>query len=117
MASRYDDYIARKTAEYGDRFDASDLAPQFVRYFNSQERIRVDSHGGEHVRTGRVSVTSGWRPAFMLMHRSSDLGSSDVLGADDKIIAVQHGREYVRRSCSCKGTARERMGKCGRSWQ
>lgn len=91
--SKYTELTARKQREHGDRFDASDLHSQFIPYFNSGDRIRVAN--GEYVRTGRVGVTTGWKPAFLLMHRASDHGSSDVLGPDDQITHVQRGRVYV----------------------
>lgn len=93
----FDNYLTRQRAEYGDRFDPSSLAPQFIPYLNSGQRIKVRStYGGDEVyeRTGTVGVTGGWRPAFLLMHRSSDIGSSDVLGRKDEIVAVQRGRKY-----------------------
>ncbi len=39
--SKYSDYIARKRAEYGERFDPSGLDPRFTPYFDSGERVRV----------------------------------------------------------------------------
>jgi hypothetical protein len=34
------------------------------------------------------------KPAFLLMHRSSDIGSWDVLGPEDKVIAAKSGSKY-----------------------
>lgn len=90
----FEEYTDRKRREYGDKFDASALPAKFVPYFNSDQRIKVrSSYGWEH--TGRVGITTGWRPAFLLMARSNQIGSSDVLDASDEIIAVQYGRTYV----------------------
>lgn len=91
--TKYDQYVSRKIAEYGDRFDAGDLAPNFVRWFNEGARIRVRTDN--YVRTGTVGVTTGWRPTFILMHRSSDHGSWDVLSTSDAVIAVQRGGRYL----------------------
>lgn len=91
--SKYDDFIARKYHEFGDRFDQSDLDPRFVPYFNSGQRIRIQSLG--QIVTGTVGATSGWKPAFLLMRRSSDHGSSWLLGPRDEILARQIGRKYV----------------------
>jgi hypothetical protein len=90
--SRYDEFVVRKITEYGTRFDPSELAPEFIRWFNSGDRIKVKND--EYVRTGTVGVTTGWRPAFLLMHRSSDHGSGDVLGPNDQVTAVRYGRQY-----------------------
>ena len=89
----YQDFITRAQREHGDRFDPLSLAPQFIPYLNSGQRIKVRT--GDHVRTGTVGVTSGWVPVFLLMHRSSDSGSWDTLGPEDEIVAVQHGRKYI----------------------
>lgn len=74
--------------------DRSDLAPQFAGYYESGDRIRVRFSYGEE-RTGTVGKTMGWRPAYLLMARSDSTGSSDVLGADDAVIAVKRGGKYV----------------------
>lgn len=90
----YTRWIARKKATHAN-FDDSTLAKGFIRYFNSGERIRVASPTGEWTRTGTVGVTTGWRPAFLLMHRSSDSGSSDVLHSDTVVTHVQRHGKYV----------------------
>lgn len=90
--------IARGQAQYGEQFDASSLEPRFAPYLRTNTRIkvrRVYDNGEIEERTGRVGVTTGWRPAFLLMHRSSDTGSSDVLGSSDEIVAVKVGRYYI----------------------
>ena len=87
-------YLARKAREHGDKFDASELLPAFRQYYGTGQRIQITTeydNGTRWVRTGRVSATTGWRPAFLLMARSNQIGSSDVLGPRDRITAVQRG--------------------------
>ena len=89
---RYSEYCAKKTAQYGDKFSAANLAPQFVAPFNEGEQRRVlvafCFKGREIKRAwGFVGVTTGWQPCFLLMRRRGQRGSSDTLGADDKILA------------------------------
>lgn len=49
--------------------------------------VRTDYHNGESfVRKGRVSVTLGWKPVLVLMHRRGSRGSSDTLGNSDRVI-------------------------------
>jgi len=91
--TRYEDYIRHKQVEYGSKFDSSELAPKFIRYFNSGERIKVGIYGD--VLTGTVGVTTGWKPVFLLMRTSRSLGSGDMLREDNQIIAVQSGRRYI----------------------
>lgn len=95
--STYTDYLTRAQRSHGEKFDSSSLAPQFITWFNTGQRIKVRttySSGETYIRTGIVGVTTGWRPAFILMHRSNAFGSSDVLDARDEVIAVQRGRKY-----------------------
>jgi hypothetical protein len=91
--TKIDQIVTDGRAKHGDRFDPSDLAPQFAKFYGTDARVRVESPGG-FVRTGRIGKTTGWRPAFLLMHRRGDMGSSDVLRATDKITHVQIGRIY-----------------------
>jgi len=74
----YDEFVARKQREYGDKFDPSDLAEKFVHFFDYGQRIEVKTPYGE-VERGRVGVTTGWKPSFLLVHRRSDHGSSTLL--------------------------------------
>jgi hypothetical protein len=97
----YTESVQRGRREHGDKWNPADLdaAAQFVPYFGTRQRIKVSRGYGDgepHVRTGHVSRTTGWRPSFLLMHRSNSIGSSDLLCPEDQIIAVQnkHGR-YV----------------------
>ncbi len=88
---KFGEFISRGKHEFGDKFDASDLVPKFTYYFNSQERIEVErvyASGNKYVRRGRVGVTSGWKPVFLLMHRRTDRGSSDTLGPNDNVVRI-----------------------------
>jgi hypothetical protein len=100
--TRFEQRVQRGLAQHGDKWDASELEdrPAFVAWFNDGRRIKVrwTSESGEtYERTGRVSTTTGWKPAWILMHRSSDHGSSDVLGPRDEVVAYQNsnGRGYT----------------------
>ena len=84
--SAYDDYLARGRARYGDRFDSSHLAPQFVAYYNSGQRIVVDL-GYDEPSRGYVGVTTGWCPSFLLLNNTRSSGSSYLLSNDDHVLA------------------------------
>lgn len=74
--TRYEVFIGAKRRMYVDRFDESGLAPQFIEHYNTGYRIEVTTtypNGETYVRRGRVGVTTGWRPAFLL------LGPNDVV--------------------------------------
>jgi hypothetical protein len=93
--------LARGRQEHGARFDSSDLDaahPSLVEAYESGQRVRVVTtfdNGETFERTGVVSMTTGWRPAFLLMHRSNARGSWDVLGPRDRVVATWRGRNYV----------------------
>jgi hypothetical protein len=88
----YADYVRRGQSRWGDRYREPEAASVFGPYFHGP-RVRVRFASGEEM-TGTVSGTTGWHPSFLLMHRSSDIGSPWRLGADDRIVAVQRGRRY-----------------------
>ena len=93
--------IERGQAQHGTQFDSGAL--QAVDHavlvaYDRKLRVKVTTtyDGGEtYTRTGTVGSTTGWRPAWLLMHRSNAIGSSDVLGPDDRVVAYWDGRRYV----------------------
>ncbi len=80
----YQEFLARKQAEYGSQFDPSDLDPRFISYYENGKRIWVSDFG--HVTSGTVGVTTGWRPVFLLMSSSRARGSSTTLTRKTKIL-------------------------------
>ena len=85
--TRFESYLYNKRNCIGSIFDDSDLTSQFIPYFNSQARIEVKSPNG-YTRRGRVAATTGWKPCFILIHRISDHGSSDVLTSEDTVTRI-----------------------------
>lgn len=89
MQKSFNEYLKRKSKEYGDNFSDSGLAKQFIPYYESQERIEVDftSLDGEVYETkrGTIGVTTGWVPCFILMLTKRSSGSSYTLRERDKI--------------------------------
>lgn len=79
--------IERKRIEYGDKFSPAALAPDFVTYYENQARIEVKFSTGETLR-GRVGVTTGWRPVFLLIRRQSDSGSAWTLSREDRVTKI-----------------------------
>lgn len=91
--SRMGALIAAKQREYGDKFDASDLNPNFVNHFNHGDTRRVkvkfpwnDANGNPEIIWGYVSITTGWKPVFLLMRRRGQVGSSITLKENCQII-------------------------------
>ena len=80
-------YTRRKFAECQQKgllFNDRELSRQFVPYYNSQQRIEVDT-GGTVLR-GYVGVTTGWTPSFFLMLKANSIGSPWILSDSDKIL-------------------------------
>jgi hypothetical protein len=86
MKNDYASYIELKKARYGERFDASDLNQDFVKHFESGNRIEVDF--GYETKRGTIGITTGWKPVFLLMLRKNSSGSSYTIGKNDKVIKV-----------------------------
>jgi hypothetical protein len=98
MKDSFQNYLTRKMNQYGQQFCSHDLAPQFIPYFNSQERIEVEiRYGGKvvEVRRGTVGVTTGWKPVFLLMHRVNETGSTDTLRLEDRVVKVISNRRVA----------------------
>lgn len=80
----YSEFLERKRREYGDKFDASDLDPRFIPFYESGERIKVETIGKPM--TGTVGVTTGWKPCFLLMRTKRSISSPWTLGPRDVIL-------------------------------
>lgn len=92
--------------EHGEKFDSSDLAPQFLPFYPRQQRIKVRSPYGEEI-TGLVGKTTGWRPSFLLMRRANAISSSTLLGHDWQIVATQDSRgKYIPTTETCRHCGR-----------
>lgn len=84
--TRYKDFLIRGRNKWGDEFSDRRLNQAFVTAYNSGNRVEVDFNG--EVKRGRVGMTTGWKPAFLLMLRRDSTGSSWVIHEDDKILRV-----------------------------
>ena len=82
----YNDYVNFKKQYYGKKFDYSDLSKQFVDYYENQWRIEIKTNG--EIKRGRVGISTGWKPSFLLMLTTRSLGSSYLLSDKDEIIKV-----------------------------
>lgn len=84
--------IARFKAVHGTKFTDSGLDPRFIPFYQTGQRIKVNTMGMEV--TGTVTMTTGWRPSFLLMRRSSDHGSMFILDSSTTLLAKQVGKVY-----------------------
>jgi hypothetical protein len=79
----YQELIDRKRREHGEKFDTSDLNPDFIPYYENGARITVDF--GYEKKRGTIGVTTGWKPCFLLLLRKNSSGSSYTIGKNDKV--------------------------------
>lgn len=80
----YDEFLERGIRRYGSAFNPADLCQRFIPAYESQERITVEDCG--EVKRGRVGVTTGWKPCFLLMLTIRSQGSSITLGPKTRIV-------------------------------
>lgn len=76
--SRYTDFVIRAKKAHGEKFDDSNLSNQFILAYENELRIEVRFESGA-VKRGRVGVTTGWKPSFMLLLRKDSIGSCWLL--------------------------------------
>jgi len=81
----FQEYLNKKNRQHNTQFDQSDLSKKFIPFFESQKRIKVQFSYGE-IKTGTIGITTGYKPAFLLMLRSNSTGSSYILSDNDIIL-------------------------------
>ena len=98
MNSHYTDMLARFQQRWGEAFDPSGLDMRFADFYGTRTRIGVrwSNDHDEPTKFGTVGVTTGWRPCFLLIRRSSDHGSSELLDTNMDIVMVKYpgNRKY-----------------------
>lgn len=82
--SRYLNFLERAKNAHGEKFDDSELSKQYVLPFENGNRIEVGFSDGI-VKRGRVGVTTGWRPVFILLLTVRSIGSSYILSDETYI--------------------------------
>ena len=82
--------IAAQGLKKHPQYTTVNLAEQFAQYFEQRD-IRIKIHQGEaHMPAyGRVAISTGWAPVFLLIARESAKASSVVLGANDTTVATR----------------------------
>lgn len=75
---------------HGAKFDESFLAPKFKPYYNGP-RLEVRTtypDGTTYTRRGRIGITTGYHPVFLLLPRLDSRSSSDILNDRDEIVRI-----------------------------
>ncbi len=75
------------------RYTTAQLAASFAQYFEQRNiRIKIERPGGETA-CGRVSISRGWSPIFLLIKSVCARSSSVVLSDDDRVVGIRDERE------------------------
>lgn len=77
--------LQRLAAVHGDKLDLSEIPAGLKRVAVTTD-TRVKLNTGEF---GYIGITSGWKPALILLHNSRSTGSSRVLTANDYVTHIQ----------------------------
>ena len=89
MKRNYNAVISRRKMEYPGSFDACNLNQSFVHAFESQDRVTVEFRTADgtvyETKRGRIGVTTGWKPCFILMLTTRSIGSMWCIGPNDRI--------------------------------
>ena len=82
----WDTWKNLSTVEKDRLRDTSFLDKRFDHYHKTQARIEVEFSWGEKKR-GRVGITTGWKPCYILMLTTRSLGSSWIL--NEHVISIR----------------------------
>lgn len=108
--SKYSDYYQNKLRQFGEKFDDSDLNASFIKYFDNQERINVSfrtKEGKEYEqKRGRIGITTGWKPVFLLMLTIRSHGSSYTIGKHDIPILTHETKKPLTEAQQVKNEGR-----------
>ena len=89
MKNNFNEYLERKQKEHGEKFDKSDLNADFIFAYESGERVEVQFRNDKGVvyetKRGRIGITTGWKPCFLLMLTRRSIGSSYTIGKKEVI--------------------------------
>jgi hypothetical protein len=78
------------------RFTTVCLPEKFVRFYERNETVRIKIEEGiscKWTTCGRVAISTGWQPVFLLMRNRRAHGSSTVLTEDTRLVAVKEGEK------------------------
>lgn len=67
--------------------DRSELSTLLTPYYHNRKRVEVLLSDGTKKR-GYIGMTTGWKPAYILLARSNSHGSSEVLSRDCYVTEV-----------------------------
>lgn len=88
-------FATRQLAKMAN-FTTAALPEKFVPYYEQGSHVRIKIERGInyiHNEYGRVGVSTGWQPAFLLVKNDRHKGSSVVLEEEDRVVALRRGSD------------------------
>jgi hypothetical protein len=90
--NRFYDYLQRKSAQHGNKFNPSDLESadkNAIMAYDTGKKVVVffrNSKGKLYdIKSGYIGITTGWKPCFLLMRTKRSMGSSWTIGPYDRV--------------------------------
>ena len=93
----YNAYIKTKEIKFNKskhEFDSSNLSKKFIPHFMENYRIQIKDKWGE-IHSGYVHITTGWKPAFLLIYNHRCISSPVLLNDSCEIIKVYKEARYA----------------------
>jgi hypothetical protein len=91
ISSKFKAYV-RKKLEKEPRYSTTEIPEKFIRFWEKGHNCRIKIERGMNLRYweyGYVSMSTGWRPALLLVKSVRARGSSVLLREDDIIVGVR----------------------------
>ena len=83
----YQKFLEKGRQDWGDKFSDENLNPAFIPFFENGKRIEVEFPWGERKR-GRIGVSTGWMPIFLLMLTRRSMGSSWTIRENERVVKI-----------------------------
>lgn len=88
--------VVRLRLQKHPNYTTCDLSEKFVPHYERNDRVRIKVQWGTnwtHTECGFVSLSTGWKPVFLLMRNHRARVRSTVLDDDYRIIGMKYDKE------------------------
>lgn len=95
---QFSEFVKDKEQKFkgsGHDFDTSDLCQKFIPHFGENYRIKVINKEYGEIHSGYVGITTGWKPAFLLVYNRRCYGSSILLDDSYEITRIYKEDRYA----------------------
>lgn len=88
----FNSLIQLKKNVHGSKFSEESINRSFIKYYNNQKRVEVsfcNSDGKRfEVKRGRIGITTGHVPCFLLLLTKRSISSTYTIGKNDRVIKI-----------------------------